>query len=145
MSEKENGDINPIKKTILIETYKRWNEINARNIVDVIDENVGRNSFISARFDARLEDVSVVEVLHRFRTQVDAKLLELTRFSVFESEHVQNPDEAVGGVTNGVVEDGHRLARFARSGGSNCWCVLAGNLNNFKNNKLNFSVESITK
>ena len=51
--------------------------------------------------------MGVVKVLHRFRAQVDAELLQLARFAVLEAEHVEDADEAVGGVSHGVVEDGH--------------------------------------
>jgi len=54
--------------------------------------------------------VRVVEVLHRLRAQIDAELLQLARLAVLEAEHVEDADEAVGGVADGVVEDGHRLA-----------------------------------
>ena len=58
--------------------------------------------------------MGVVEVLHRLGAEVDAKLLQATRFAVLEAEHVEDPDEAVGGVTDRVVQDGHRLARLPR-------------------------------
>ena len=70
----------------------------------------------------------VVEVLHRFRAQVDAELLQLARLAVLEAEHVEDADEAVGGVTDGVVEDGHRLARLPGTRCADGGSVMAGNL-----------------
>ena len=60
-------------------TYQRWYEINTRNIIHVIDFDVRPDPFFATRFNARLEYVSVVEVLHRFGAQIDAQLFQLTR------------------------------------------------------------------
>ncbi len=79
-------------------------------------------------------------MLHRFGAQVDAKLLEVARFSILEAEHVKDADEAVGGVANRVVEDGHRFARFPRACCSNGRCVLASDLDNRKQNELLLSL-----
>ncbi len=79
-------------------------------------------------------------MLHRFGAQVDAQLFEVTRFSILEAEHVKDADEAVGGVANRVVEDGHRFARFSRACCANGRCVLAGDLNNEKQNELLLSL-----
>lgn len=50
--------------------YQRRDQIDARHIVNIIDLNVGSDSLVSARLDARFENVSVVEVLHRLRAQI---------------------------------------------------------------------------
>ena len=88
-------------------THQRRDEINAGHVVDVVDDDVRTDSLLATGLDAGLEDVGVVKVLHRFRAQVDAELLQLARFAVLEAEHVEDADEAVSGVSHGVVEDGH--------------------------------------
>ena len=123
------GHINwqPIYQPTL-QTHQRRDEINAGHVVDVVDDDVRTDSLLATGLDAGLEDVGVVKVLHRFRAQVDAELLQLARFAVLEAEHVEDADEAVGGVSHGVVEDGHWFARLARSGGANRWGVVTCNL-----------------
>jgi len=109
-------------------SYQRRDEINARHVVDVIDGDVGAYALLAAGLDAGLEDVGVVEVLHRLRAQVDAELLQPARLAVLEAEHVEDADEAVGGVADGVVEDGHRLARLAGSGRADGGSVVTRHL-----------------
>jgi hypothetical protein len=55
-------------------------------------------------------------------------LFELARLSVFEPEHVEDADEAVSGVADRVVQDGHRLARLPGSGRADRRRVLARHL-----------------
>ena len=112
--------------------YQRGDEINAGHVVDVLDlEGVvlGGDSLLPARLDAGLEDVGVVKVLHGLRAEVDAEVLQLGRLGVLESEHVEDPDEAVGGgAMHRVVEKRHRLARLARTGRAHRRRDVTGNL-----------------
>lgn len=59
--------------------YQRRNEVDAGHVVDVIDLHLARYAFLSTRLDRRLEDVRVVEMLHRLCAQVDAQVLEVGR------------------------------------------------------------------
>lgn len=72
--------------------------------------------------------MSVVEVLHRLRAQVNAQLLQLAGFAVLESEHVQNPDESVRGMTDCVVQDSHGLGTLLGSRRSDGGGVMGGHL-----------------
>jgi hypothetical protein len=60
-------------------TYQRGDEVNAGHIVHVIHFYFAVNSFISTWLDTWLENVRVVEMLHRLSTEVNAKMLQLTR------------------------------------------------------------------
>lgn len=75
----------------------------------------------------------VVKVLHGLRAQIDAQMLELSQLGVFEAEHVQNPDEAIGGVFDSVVQGGHGFAAGvgASDGGGVLTCHLRLIVNGF--------------
>jgi len=63
--------------------------------------------------------VRVVEVLHGLRAQVDAQVLQVGMWrGLLEAEHVQDADEAIGGMTHSIVKGRHRLgARIATANG----------------------------
>ena len=51
----------------------------------------------------KVENVRIVKMLHRFRAEVDAEVFHLGRFAVFEPKHVQDTDETVSRMSNGIV------------------------------------------
>ena len=72
-----------------VSTYERRNKINARNIVKVFHVNFGEDTFFATRFNGRLEDVSVVKVLHHFSRKIDANLLQLARLAKVKRDERQ--------------------------------------------------------
>lgn len=58
-------------------SYQRRDEINARNVIDVIDFHVAVYSFVAARLDAGFEYVRVVKMLHRLGAQINAQVFQL--------------------------------------------------------------------
>ena len=93
-------------------------EVDAVGVVRVVDLDSADDLFVAASLDRGLECVRVVEVLHRLGAKVDAQLLQLARLRVLESKHVEDPDEPVGGVPDGVRQDGERLAGLLGPGGA---------------------------
>jgi hypothetical protein len=63
--------------------YQRRDEVDAGHVVNVVGLQFTLDAFLPTGFDARLEDVRVEEMLHRFRTQVDAQVFQLTRLDRF--------------------------------------------------------------
>jgi len=84
-------------------TYQGGNEIDAWHVVDVVDFDVAANAFVTATLDGAFEYMSVVEVLHGLRAEVDAEVLQLARLGVLEPKHVQDANETVSGVSHGVI------------------------------------------
>ena len=58
-------------------TYQRGNQVNAWHVVNIVHLDVTPDALVPARLNAGLEDVGVVEVLHCFRAQIYAKVLQL--------------------------------------------------------------------
>ena len=54
-----------------LKTYQWGYEINARNIINVINHYIRCNALFSAGFNGRLENMCVVKMLHGFWAQVD--------------------------------------------------------------------------
>lgn len=82
---------------------------------------VAYDALFATTVNGSLENVSIVEVLHRLRAQVDAQMLELcalTHLGLFKAEHVEDANETVGRVTHRIVERHHRLlmARVSADG-----------------------------
>lgn len=84
-------------------SYQRGYEIDAGHVVHVVDLDVAPDTLVSTALDRALEYVGVVEVLHRLGAQVYAQVLQLTRLGILETEHVQDTDETVGGVSHRVI------------------------------------------
>lgn len=59
-------------------SHQRRYEIDARDVVHVVDFYVAMYPLVATRFYARFEYVSVVEMLHRLSAQVDAQVFQLT-------------------------------------------------------------------
>lgn len=89
------------------ETYQRGNEINTWHIVNVVNFDVTSDTFVATALDGAFKYVSVVEVLHRLRAEIDAEMLQLARLRILEPEHVQDTDETVRGMSHGVIQGGH--------------------------------------
>lgn len=88
-------------------THQRRNEINAWHVVDVVNFDVARDTFVTATLDGAFEYVGIIEVLHRLRAEIDAEVLQLARFRILKSKHVQDADETVRGMSHGVIQCGH--------------------------------------
>ena len=101
------------------------------SIVSIVHLHATANTLVPARLDGSLEGVGVVKVLHGLAAQVDAELLQLTRLTVLEPKHVEDPNEplrGVVGVPHGLAEDGQALAGLLTSSSAHCACVEAGDL-----------------
>lgn len=88
-------------------TYQGRNEINTWHIVNIVNFNVAPDAFVATALDGAFKYVSVVEVLHRLRAEIDAEMLQLARLRILEPEHVQDADETVRSVSHGVIQGGH--------------------------------------
>lgn len=71
-------------------THKWRYKIDARHVVYVVYLHLAMDPLLSARLNAGLEDVRVVEVLHCFRTQIDAQVLKLARLETNNVWKVNN-------------------------------------------------------
>lgn len=60
-----------------LSTDQRGYQVDAGHIVDVVHFDDGRDALLSTRLDAALENVRVVEVLHRLGAQVYAQVLQV--------------------------------------------------------------------
>lgn len=70
------------------ETYQRGNEINTWHIVNVVNFDVAPDAFVATALDGAFKYVSVVEMLHCLRAEIDAEMLQLARLRILEPEHV---------------------------------------------------------
>ena len=95
-------------------TNQGGDQVDAVRVVRVVHLDAAHDLLVATSLDRGLERVSVVEVLHCLRAEVDAQLLQLAGLRVLEPEHVEDPDEAVRGVPDRVGQDGLRLARLLR-------------------------------
>jgi len=73
-----------VQKTLF--THQRRYEIDAGDVVDVIDFHIAVYPLVATGFNAGFEYVSIVEMLHRLGAKVDTQVFELTR--LYNSRHV---------------------------------------------------------